>query len=190
MAAVSTISTMKVERPRARSSAAPTREKRRSTTPSLARFAGTKPPIWARTMMSAFWRRNVDLPAMFGPVSNQIRPEFMSLGGRLDLIARGDCRGREFFEHLKLEVKRAVGGVGDFRFELAELGGGESDLAGEGLAVNEGCVERRAQELLAVRGGDVDEIAEHVIVPYLQCLDAGVVGVAGLQLGYHLAGFV
>ena len=65
------------------------------------------------------------------------------LGGGLDLIARGDCRGREFFEHLKLEVERAVGGVGDFRFELAELGGGESDLAGEGLAVNEGRAERR-----------------------------------------------
>ena len=38
MAAVSVISTMKVERPRARSSAAPTRENRRSTTPIVARF--------------------------------------------------------------------------------------------------------------------------------------------------------
>ena len=48
MAAVSTISTMKVERPRARSSAAPTRLNRRSTTPICARAAGTKEPIWAR----------------------------------------------------------------------------------------------------------------------------------------------
>ena len=39
--AVSTISTMKVEWPRARSSAAPTRENRRSTTPIWADFAGT-----------------------------------------------------------------------------------------------------------------------------------------------------
>ncbi len=200
--------------------------------------------------MSAFWRRNVDLPAMFGPVSSQMRPELrvarrrqiaivgderiadrlldhrmaaalddeveravdvranigafdrkrrkparniehgQRLGGGLDLVARGDRRGRELLEHLKLEVERAVGGVGDFRFELAELGGGESDLAGQGLAVNEGRVERRAQKLLAVLGGDVDKIAEHVIVPYLQSLNAGVVGVAGLQLRHHLAGFV
>ena len=49
MPAVSTISTMKVERPRARSSAAPTRENSRSTTPIWAAVAGTKLPIWART---------------------------------------------------------------------------------------------------------------------------------------------
>ena len=42
IAAVSTISTMKVERPRARSSAAPTRLNRRSTTPICAAAAGTK----------------------------------------------------------------------------------------------------------------------------------------------------
>jgi hypothetical protein len=41
IAAVYTISTMKVERPRARSSAAPTREKSRSMTPIWARRAGT-----------------------------------------------------------------------------------------------------------------------------------------------------
>ena len=57
IAAVSTISTMKVERPRARSSAAPTRENSRSTTPICARRAGTKLPICASTAMSAFWRR-------------------------------------------------------------------------------------------------------------------------------------
>ena len=57
MAAVSTISTMKVERPRAMSSAAPTRENSRSTAPILAWRAGTKLPICARMAMSAFWRR-------------------------------------------------------------------------------------------------------------------------------------
>src|SRR5438552_13957337 len=41
IAAVSTISTINVERPRARSSAAPTRLKRRSTTPIRAVRAGT-----------------------------------------------------------------------------------------------------------------------------------------------------
>ena len=73
MAAVSVISTMKVERPRARSSAAPTRENSRSTTPIVALSAGTGRPAWASTTISAFWRRNVDLPAMFGPVSSSTR---------------------------------------------------------------------------------------------------------------------
>ncbi len=74
IAAVSTISTMKVERPRARSSAAPTRENSRSTTPIWASAAGTKAPAWARMAMSAFWRRKVDLPAMLGPVTTAMRP--------------------------------------------------------------------------------------------------------------------
>ena len=74
MTAVSTISTMKVERPRARSSAAPTRENSRSTMPIRAREAGTKLPICAISAISAFWRRKVDLPAMLGPVISQIWP--------------------------------------------------------------------------------------------------------------------
>ncbi len=73
IAAVSTISTMKVERPRARSSAAPTRENSRSITPITARSAGTKLPTCASTAISAFWRRKVLLPAMFGPVSSHSR---------------------------------------------------------------------------------------------------------------------
>jgi len=68
------ISTMKVERPRARSSAAPTRENSRSTIPIRARFAGTKQPVCAISAISAFWRRKVDLPAMLGPVISQICP--------------------------------------------------------------------------------------------------------------------
>ena len=74
IAAVSTISTMKVERPRARSSDAPTRLNSRSTTPICARAAGTKEPVWARMAISAFCRRKVDLPPMLGPVSSQIAP--------------------------------------------------------------------------------------------------------------------
>ena len=64
---------MNVERPRARSSDAPTRENKRSTAPMCADFAGTYEPICAMTVISAFWRRNVDLPAMFGPVTSQMR---------------------------------------------------------------------------------------------------------------------
>ena len=68
MAAVSVISTMKVDRPRARSSEAPTRVKMRSTSPTRARRAGTKLPICAMSAMSAVCRITVLLPAMFGPV--------------------------------------------------------------------------------------------------------------------------
>ena len=57
IAAVSTISTMKVDRPRARSSAAPTRLKSWSTTPISAAAAGTNDPICASTAISAFCRR-------------------------------------------------------------------------------------------------------------------------------------
>ena len=39
----------------------------------LARSAGTKLPAWARIAISAFWRKNVLLPAMFGPVSSHRR---------------------------------------------------------------------------------------------------------------------
>ena len=78
MPAVSTISTMKVERPRARSSAAPTRENSRSTMPMCAERAGTNEPICASTAISAFWRRKVDLPAMLGPVTSQMRAGVIS----------------------------------------------------------------------------------------------------------------
>ena len=57
MLAVSIISTMKVDSPRARSSLAPTRVKIRSTTPISAASAGTKLPAWAIRTISATCRR-------------------------------------------------------------------------------------------------------------------------------------
>ena len=57
IAAASVISTMKVERPRARLSDAPMRVKMRSKIGSLARPAGTKLPICAIRAISAAWRR-------------------------------------------------------------------------------------------------------------------------------------
>ena len=55
--AVSVISTMKVERPRARLSEAPMRVKMRSMMGRSAASAGTNEPIWARMAMSAACRR-------------------------------------------------------------------------------------------------------------------------------------
>ena len=51
--------------------------------PMVAARAGTKAPACAITAISAFWRRKVDLPAMFGPVSSHRRrsvPSSQSLG--------------------------------------------------------------------------------------------------------------
>jgi hypothetical protein len=56
MLAVSFISTMNVELPRARSSLAPTREKMRSTRPTRQRLAGTQQPICASSVISATCR--------------------------------------------------------------------------------------------------------------------------------------
>ena len=55
--AVSVISTMKVERPRARLSEAPMRVKMRSIKGRLADSAGTNDPICARIAISAACRR-------------------------------------------------------------------------------------------------------------------------------------
>ena len=57
MFAVSVISTMKVDMPRARSSCAPTRVKMRSQSPIEALEAGTKEPAWASSTIIAAWRR-------------------------------------------------------------------------------------------------------------------------------------
>ncbi len=86
MLAVSTISTMKVERPWEMKSDAPLRTKMRSTRQTLALSAGTKLPIWERRVIKATWRIKTDLPAMLGPV--MIRswwslPRIVSLGTKL-----------------------------------------------------------------------------------------------------------
>jgi hypothetical protein len=56
MAAASVISTMKVERPEARSSEAPMRVKIASSGPSTQRLAGTKLPHVGEQAISATWR--------------------------------------------------------------------------------------------------------------------------------------
>ena len=148
IAAVSTISTMKVERPRARSSAAPTRLKSRSTTPMCARSAGTKEPIWARIAMSAFWRRKVLLPAMLGPVTSQsrcARPEVAVVGDegaapacrcerRLDhrMAPARDLEGRLQFDERAARSARSSRELGQPRGDVegGERRGGRGDRLG------------------------------------------------------------
>ena len=56
--------------------------------PMWAERAGTNEPICASTVMSAFWRRKVDLPAMLGPVTSQMRASVTS-SKPADVGARG-----------------------------------------------------------------------------------------------------
>ena len=101
-------------------------------------------------------------------------------GGVLD--GRG-CRRHgsgELVEAFELDPERAVRGAGDLGFELAQFGGGEADLAGEGLAMDERGVERRRHQLVAVLGCHLDKIAEHVVVPNFQRPHRGRVGIAAL----------
>ena len=65
--AVSSISTIKVERPEARSSEAPILVKMRSISPMIASLAGTNEPMRAMIAIKAVWRIKVDLPPMLGP---------------------------------------------------------------------------------------------------------------------------
>ena len=126
---------MKVERPPARSSEAPTRENRRSTRPSRALSAGTNSPAWASTTSSAFCRRKVDLPAMFGPVSRQIRrpgERSQSFGTKAGPLGAGQRRG---------DHRVAAGGdaeirpLGQLRPAPAALGG---EFGGGGMDVDLG----------------------------------------------------
>ena len=62
------------------------------------------------------------------------------LGAFLDVGALRDHAGGQPLENLQLQSERALGGAGDLRFEFAQFGGGEADLAGERLAVDEGAL--------------------------------------------------
>ena len=109
------------------------------------------------------------------------------LGGRLDILGdRRDARS-ERIEDLELDPERAVGGACDLGFKPAQFGRGEAHLAGQGLAVDEGLVERRRHQAIAVLRGHLDEIAEHVVVPDLERADLGFVRVARLQRGHDPA---
>ena len=99
------------------------------------------------------------------------------------LVARGQCHGAEALEDFELQSERAVAGIGDLGLDLAEFRRGEADLPGERLAMDEGRVQGRRHQFVAVLRGDLDEIAEHVVVADFQALDAGVVGVACLHGG-------
>jgi len=52
--------------------------------------------------------------------------------------------GGEPIEYLEFKTQRPLGGVGDFSFKFAKLGGGEAHLSGECLAMNKSGIKGRA----------------------------------------------
>ena len=94
----------------------------------------------------------------------------------------GDHRD-EPVEDFELQPERAVAGIGDLGFDLAEFGRGETNLARQRLAMDEGRIQRRGHQFVAVLRRHLDEIAEHVVVADLQALDAGIFGVTRLHRG-------
>src|SRR3546814_4586363 len=93
---------MKVERPRARLSDAPTRLNNRSTRLSRVAAAGTKLPACARMTISAFWRRKVDLPPILGPVTNQRR---LLLSSKQSFAIKGAPRSQEHPSELQSLIR-------------------------------------------------------------------------------------
>ena len=56
--------------------------------------------------------------------------------------------------------------------------------------MDESRIQRRRHQFVAVLRRHLDEIAEHIVVPDLECLDAGVLGIARLHRGDDEAGGV
>ena len=88
------------------------------------------------------------------------------------------------------DLERAVTGIEDPGLHLGQVHGGEADLIGGSLAVDEGLAERGGEHLFRVGRGGLDEVAQHVVVLDLQALDAGLFDIVGLHPGDDAAPFV
>jgi hypothetical protein len=83
------------------------------------------------------------------------------------LLLGKNLRG-ELRKHLKLERERPICRLRDLRLELRELRRREAQDIGKRLPVDEGLDIRRLGQDSAVERGDLDEIAEHIVVAHLQ----------------------
>ena len=64
-----------------------------------------------------------------------------------EIVAGGQRHGAEPLEDFQFQPERAVAGIGDLGLDLAELGRGEANLAGQRLAMDEGRIQRRRHQL-------------------------------------------
>ena len=92
-------------------------------------------------------------------------------------------------EGVELDRQRPLGGLGDLGVQFGQLDGGEADLVGERLAVDEGGVQRSGEQRLGGLGGGLDEIAQDRVVADLE-RHAAVGDQPRLQLQDHAAAVV
>jgi hypothetical protein len=128
-----------------------------------------------------------DLWAGVAPLRSQLAQ------GRDD-VEEGDGRGRlggwrgagqDFVHHvlekLLLQRHRLVRRAAHLVLQLGQFDGGETDGIRHCLAVDIRAF--LGHHRVGTLGLDLDEITEHVVVLDLQCIDAGIADVAGLQGG-------
>ena len=84
--------------------------------------------------------------------------------GGAQILAGGHHKRAQPLEDFEFEPERAVAGIGDLGFDLAEFGRRKADLSRQCLAVDEGRIQRRRHQLVAVLRRDLDEIAEHIVM--------------------------
>ena len=108
-------------------------------------------------------------------------------GGQGDGVGMGRHLADQVAEQRQLHRQRLVGGAGEFLFQLAQFHRGETHRARHGLAMDEILV---GQQLVAVIGRDLDEIAQHIVVLDLQAGNPGLLLVARLQPGDQPAALV
>ncbi len=94
-------------------------------------------------------------------------------------------------EDFQLDRQRAVGGIGDLRFERRQFRRGEAHGVGHGLAMDEARLRgvRAVHRGLMVRG-HLDIEPERVVVPDLERPYPGLLDQATLHLGDHAPGFL
>ena len=97
-----------------------------------------------------------------------MRMEGAGAGPRDGRVRQFDGGGAPGFEGVDLDGQGALSGGGDAGVQIGQLHGGEADLVGQGLAVDEGRVERLAQQRVGLAGRNFQEIAEHGVVADLQ----------------------
>jgi hypothetical protein len=138
----------------------------------------------------------IDVGAHIGALDRERRERRSDIDGGeragrgLDGVGGGDRFGGQRIEDRQFQPQRPVRRIGDAGFEAGEFRGGEADLAGERLAVDEGRVPRRGHEFIAVLRRDLDKIAEHIVVADFQTPNLGFLRITRLQGCHHAAGFI
>ncbi len=102
------------------------------------------------------------------------------------------CRDvcQKLAEYVLLNGYGPIGGGDDPGFRFTQLARGEAHGVGHGLAMNEGAVLRSTHQLIAMGGGHLDEISQHIVMADFERPYAGVLRVLLLHGGDDLPAFV